>query len=120
MGEPLATPWGVYEARWAEKAAIPCSAHEAYLDGDKITGWLVLRQARPGERFAPLGMGGSKLLSDYYTDRKLYGRDRQTPLVCDQAGLLFVPGGTVADRAKITDGTKRILHIIFTNGGRTS
>ena len=73
-----------------------------------------------GERFAPLGMGGTKLLSDYFTDRKLYGRDRQTPLVCDQAGLLFVPGGTVADRAKITDGTKRILHIIFTNGGRTS
>ena len=116
MGRPLATPWGVYEARWAEKAAIPCPAHEAYLDGDKITGRLVLRQARPGERFAPLGMGGSKLLSDYYTDRKLYGRDRQTPLVCDQAGLLFVPGGTVADRAKITNGTKRILHIIFTKG----
>ena len=116
MGRPLATPWGVYEARWAEKAAIPCPAHEAYLDGDKITGWLVLRQARPGERFAPLGMGGSKLLSDYFTDRKLYGRDRLTPLVCDEEGPLFVPGGTVADRAKITNGTKRILHIIFTKG----
>ena len=48
IGEPLATPWGVYEARWAEKAAIPCPAHEAYLDGDKITGRLVLRPARPG------------------------------------------------------------------------
>ena len=34
----------------------------------------------------------------------------------DGAGLLFVPGGTVADRAKITNGTKRILHIIFTKG----
>ena len=120
MGEPLATPWGVYEARWAEKAAIPCPAYEAYLDGDKITGRLVLRPARPGERFVPLGMGGTKLLSDYFTDRKLYGRDRQTPLICDGAGPLFVPGGTVADRAKITDGTKHILHIIFTNGGRTS
>ena len=116
MGRPLATPWGVYEARWAEKAAIPCPAHEAYLDGDRLTGQLVLRPARPGERFAPLGMKGSKLLSDYFTDRKLYGRDRLTPLVCDEEGPLFVPDGTVADRAKITNETKRILHIIFTKG----
>lgn len=116
VGEPLATPWGKYEARWVEKVAIPCPVHEAYLDGDKITGRLVLRPARPGERFAPLGMKGSKLLSDYYTDRKLYGRDRLTPMVCDEEGPLFVPGGTVADRAKITNETKRILHIIFTKG----
>ena len=112
----VTTPWGVYEARWAPKAAIPCPAHEAYLDGDRIAGRLTLRQARAGERFVPLGMAGSKLLSDYYTDRKLYGRARQTPLVCDEEGPLFVPGGTVADRAKIDDGTKRILHIIFTKG----
>ncbi len=115
-GEAVATHWGVYEARWAKNACIPCPAHEAYLDGDRLRWPLTLRQARPGERFVPLGMGGSKLLSDYFTDRKLYGRDRQTPLVCDGAGPLFVPGGTVADRAKITNETKRILHIIFTKG----
>ncbi len=115
-GRLVTTPWGVYEARWAPKAAIPCPADEAYLDGDRIVGGLTLRQARVGERFVPLGMAGSKLLSDYYTDRKLYGKARQTPLVCDGEGPLFVPGGTVADRAKITEGTKHILHIIFTKG----
>ncbi len=62
----------------------------------------------------PLGMEGSKLLSDYYTDRKM-GRDaRRTPLVADEAGPVFIPGGTVAERVKIQKGTKRILHIIFT------
>ena len=115
-GEAATTPWGVYEAQWAEKASIPCPANEAYLDGDQLHWPLTLRQARPGERFVPLGMGGSKLLSDYFTDRKLYGRDRQTPLVWDGKGPVFVPGGTVADRAKITNETKRILHIIFTKG----
>ena len=41
---------------------------------------------------------------------------RQRPVLLDEAGPVFIPGGTVADRAKITNGTKRILHIIFTKG----
>ena len=115
-GETVSTPWGVYRSERTERARIPCPAHEAYVDGDRLVGALTLRQARPGDRFVPLGLGGSKLLSDYFTDRKLYGRDRLTPLVCDEEGPLFVPGGAVADRAKITNETKRILHIIFTKG----
>ncbi len=115
-GEAADTPWGVYEAQWAEKARIPCPAHEAYLDGDKLSWPLTLRQARAGDRFAPLGMEGSKLLSDYYTDRKMDWAARRTPVVFDEDGPVFIPGGTVADRVKIEDETKRILHIIFEKG----
>ena len=89
---------------------------EGYLDGERLTGRLTLRQARPGERFTPLGMQGSKLLSDYYTDRKMTRNARRTPILADEAGPVFIPGGTVADRVKIKDGTKRILHIIFMKG----
>ncbi len=116
VGETVHTPWGGYRAEWAEQAQIPCAAHEAYVDGDKLLGALALRQARPGDRFAPLGLGGSKLLSDYYTDRKMDRTARRTPIVVDQAGPVFVPGGTVADRVKIGKETKRIQHIIFTKG----
>lgn len=116
VGAPLVTPWGVYEARWVGQAAIPCPAREAYLDGDRLVGPLQLRQAQAGERFVPLGLGGSKLLSDYYTDRKMSRRERQTPLVADEAGAVFIPGGAIADRVKIQDGTERILHIIFEKG----
>ena len=113
LDRPVTTPWGVYRAEWVQKARIPCPSDEAFVDGDRLVGRLHLRQARPGDRFVPLGMGGHKLLSDYYTDRKLYGDGRRTPLVLDEDGIVFVPGGTVADRVKIQDGTKRILHIIF-------
>ena len=116
VGEPVHTPWGTYEAHWVRAAHIPCPAHEAYVDGDRLQGGLSLRQAQAGDRFVPLGMSGSKLLSDYYTDRKMGRRARQTPLAADEAGPVFLPGGTVADRVKIQDGTKRILHIIFTKG----
>ena len=116
VGEPLTTPWGVYEAAWVQRASIPCPVYEAYLDGDRLVGDLWLRQAQVRDRFVPLGMEGSKLLSDYYTDRKM-GRDaRRTLLVADEAGPVFIPGGTVAERVKIQKGTKRILHIIFTKG----
>ena len=118
VGETVTTPWGDYRAAWVEKAPIPCPAHEAYVDGDRLAGALALRQAQPGDRFAPLGLGGSKLLSDYYTDRKMDRRARRTPIVVDEAGPVFVPGGTVADRVKIGKDTKRILHIIFYEGGR--
>ncbi len=76
-----------------------------------------MRQARPGDRFTPLGMSGSKLLSDYYIDRKMSRAARLTPVLTDGEGVVFVPGGTVAQRVRIQDGTKRILHIIFSEGG---
>ena len=112
----MATPWGVYRAARTERALIPCPAYEAYVDGDRLRGGLRLRQARAGDRFVPLGMEGSKLLSDYYTDRKMDRFARRTPLVWDEEGPIFVPGGTVADRVRIDKGTKRIVHIIFEKG----
>ncbi len=117
IGEPVDTPWGVYRTEWAEKASLPCPAHEGYLDADKLMGRLLLRQAREKDRFTPLGMGlGSKLLSDLYTDRKMSRRARQTPILTDEEGPVFIPGGTIADRVKITGMTKRIVHITFEKG----
>ena len=115
-GETVSTPWGVYRSERTERARIPCPAHEAYVDGDRLVGALTLRQARPGDRFVPLGLGGSKLLSDYFTDRKMGFAARQTPVVFDEEGPVFVPGGTVAERVKIDSGTRRIVHIIFEKG----
>lgn len=119
LNASTATPWGVYSTRWVQKALLPCPPHEAYVDGDSLQGDLLLRQARAGDRFVPLGMRGSKLLSDYYTDRKMDRQARTAPVVFDGEGPVFVPGGTVADRVKITDETKRILHIIFRKGAES-
>ena len=116
VGEALVTPWGTYRAEWVEKAPIPCPLHEAYLDADRLQGPLTLRQARPGDRFTPLGMDGSKLLSDWYTDRKMSRDDRLRPLVFDREGPVFLPGGAIAARVRIQEGTTRILHIILEKG----
>ena len=116
VGEAMDTPWGVFRTERVQKASLPCPAHEGYMDADRLKGRLVLRQARPKDRFVPLGMRGSKLLSDWYTDRKMYGSTRRIPILVDEDGPVFIPGGTVADRVRIQDETRQILHIIFVKG----
>ena len=84
----------------------------AYLDADAVQGQLIVRNARRGDRFQPLGMPAPKKLSDIFVDRKVPRAERgRLPLLCDAAGILWVPGYTVAARARLTPDTKRALHI---------
>jgi len=55
-------------------------------------------------------MTAPKKLSDIFIDRKIPKAERgRLPLLCDKAGILWVPGYTIAERAKITPHTKRVL-----------
>jgi tRNA(Ile)-lysidine synthase len=84
----------------------------AYLDADAVQGQLIVRNARRGDRFQPLGMPAPKKLSDIFVDRKVPRAERgRLPLLCDAAGILWAPGYTIAARARITPDTQRVLHI---------
>jgi tRNA(Ile)-lysidine synthase len=84
----------------------------AYLDADAVQGQLIVRNARRGDRFQPLGMPAPKKLSDIFVDRKVPRAERgRLPLLCDAAGILWAPGYTIAARARITPHTTRALHI---------
>jgi tRNA(Ile)-lysidine synthase len=84
----------------------------AYLDADAVQGQLIVRNARRGDRFQPLGMPAPKKLSDIFVDRKVPRAERgRLPLLCDAAGILWAPGYTIAARARIAPDTQRVLHI---------
>ena len=84
----------------------------AYLDADAVQGQLIVRNARRGDRFQPLGMSAPKKLSDIFVDRKVPRAERgRLPLLCDAAGILWVPGYTIAARARIMPHTTRALHV---------
>ncbi len=87
----------------------------AYFDVDKIN-WkgLVLRNRRDGDRFRPFGLRGTKKLSDFFIDRKISRnlRDR-IPLLVDGDDILWVMGIRRADKARITEGTRRVLEVQF-------
>jgi tRNA(Ile)-lysidine synthase len=53
----------------------------ACLDADTLVLPLTIRHTQNGDRFAPFGMHGTKLVSDYLTDRKKNLIEKQKQLV---------------------------------------
>lgn len=85
----------------------------AYMDFDKVSFPLVLRPVQPADRFQPFGMKGTKLLSDYMTDRKmsLFEKRRQQVLTDHQGHILWVVEERLADPCKMTTATQTILKV---------
>ena len=85
---------------------------EAFINGDKISGELTMRRWQNGDRFYPLGMDGSKLVSDYMTDRKFSRTKKENQiLLCHGNDIVWLVNERVDNRFKVTEGCKRILHI---------
>ncbi len=72
---------------------------------------LVISTPLPGDRFAPLGMGGrSMTLTDFLRGRRVPLGDRgRVPVVRDRRGVIWVVGHRIADRVRRTPGTRRVL-----------
>lgn len=84
----------------------------AVLDAQKAQqgGFLLLRRPRPGDRFTPLGMTGSKKLQDFFVDNKVPPGKRNPWLVTRQDGeILWVAGHRLAQTAKVDDSTSTYL-----------
>ena len=87
------------------------SPEVAQLDFDKICFPLTLRHWRHGDRFYPLGMKGSKLLSDFFVDQKFTEwQKRDVWLLVSAVGdILWVIGHRIDDRFKVTSETKSVF-----------
>jgi len=87
---------------------------EAYLDFDKITFPLKVKQWHPGsgDKFHPLGVGGSKKIHDFLMDLKIPKSSRTlVPIFFDASKIVWVGGFRIDARVKINTLTKKILHI---------
>lgn len=88
---------------------------QAFVDADCIKGPLQLRRVLPGDRFRPYGMyKGTKLVSDFLTDRKVNLLAKQSQLVAyDTAtdAIVWVCGRDIDHRYRITKQTTRILRL---------
>ena len=87
------------------------SPNVALLDAEKIQFPLTLRHWRHGDRFHPLGMKGSKLLSDFFVDQKFTESQKQNVLllVSGDGQILWVVGYRIDNRFKVTVETKSIF-----------
>lgn len=79
----------------------------ATLDADNVRFPLRMRRLREGDRFVPFGMKGSKLVSDFLTDRKvpLSDRRQQMLLVDADDNPLWLIGLRSDERYRVTSDT---------------
>lgn len=85
-----------------------------YFDLDKIKGDLKIRNRRPGDRFIPFGMTGSKKIKDYFIDEKIDKEKRdEIDLITDGEKIIWIVGYRTSNTTAIDDDTKRVLKISY-------
>lgn len=99
--------------RHTSAGEIPRQRNIASLDADIILFPLTLRKTRNGDRFAPFGMRGTKLVSDYLTDRKKSLIEKQTQLVVTDAKgeIVWIVDERPSSRCCISKNTKDIIRL---------
>ncbi|MBR5038275.1 MAG: tRNA lysidine(34) synthetase TilS [Prevotella sp.] len=92
---------------------IPHDKHTACLDAATVSFPLTIRPVQQGDRFQPFGMKGSKLVSDYLTDRKcsLFDKRRQLVVTDSTNCIVWLVNQRPNDCCRVTELTKEVLLI---------
>lgn len=112
---PGVTTAGRYRIEtWIERAppvTWPDGRRACVLDADRVGPEAIMRSARPGERVAVLGLGGTKKVTGVLGDAGVPpSRRSAAPLLCDPVGTpLWVLGYRVGARARVMTSTRRYL-----------
>ena len=119
---PLSIPGDTRIPGWSVSARLlpyggeppEAGAYTARLDAKRVGLALCVRGRKPGDRFTPLGMAGSKKLQDFMVDARIPSASRDSvPLVVSKEGILWVVGRRIAHWAKVTEETTEILSLEF-------
>lgn len=93
---------------------VKANAHRdiLYLDAAKITFPLWLRNWKQGDRIQPLGMKGTKLVSDVLTDAKVsfIAKEKIVVLTQDEE-ILWIVGMRSSNLGKVTSSTKTLMKL---------
>ncbi len=82
----------------------------AFLDFEKISPPLILRNYRSGDRINPLGMSGMKKVKSFFIENKIPRLVRNTiPLLVDDRSVIWIAGERISERVKVTEQTKKVL-----------
>lgn len=110
--ETLNETYNIQIVDYHEGIEIPRNKFIACLDADKIQMPLTFRQWKQGDRFVPFGMKGSKLISDYMTDRKFSAFQKQEQQVAISGNdIVWLVEERIDNRYAVTADTRRIVLI---------
>ena len=89
---------------------IRCGQTTVFFDMDKLSYPLTLRNFRPGDRFAPLGLRGTQKIKKFFINSKIPPSERAVcPLLVCGGRIVWVVGHRIADSVKIDPSTRHYL-----------
>lgn len=84
------------------------------IDSGLLTEPLLVDGMRPGDRIRPLGMAGTKKVSDLLTDEKVpHARRALTPIVRHARDVVWVAGVRLSEDYRVTPGTTQAARIVW-------
>ena len=85
-----------------------------YISGDDIHGKFILRTWKDGDRFYPIGMKGSKKLSNFLTEQGIPSYKKKEQLVLTNSGkIVWVVGLRLDDMFKLKDNSKKVFKLCW-------
>ena len=85
---------------------------EAFFDQLALTGPLIVRNFRHGDRFQPLGMSGHKKIKDLFIEKKIpLSLRAQYPLLTAGEDILWIPGLGRSEIARVTERTAVVVEV---------
>jgi len=103
------------QAAQAPKEWKSLSPDQAYVNHFRNPFPWTLRTFRPGDRFHPLGMKGTKKVKDFFIDGKVPPDDRRRiPLLFCGAELLWICGPRIAEPASVSAGEAEAIRVEIT------
>jgi len=86
----------------------------AVFDLHKTGRQISVRHRRPGDRFQPLGMNGSKKIQDFMVDSRIPRLWRDyVPIVCTPEQIIWMVGWRIDERVKVSEETEEIVRLEF-------
>jgi tRNA(Ile)-lysidine synthase len=83
-----------------------------YISGDGLKNIFDIRKWKDGDKFQPMGMNGSKKISDFLSDEKASSFRKKEQLVLTNSGrIVWVIGFRIDERFKVNSTTKRVLKL---------
>jgi tRNA(Ile)-lysidine synthase len=91
---------------------LPSSEMEAVFDTSCLSGPLIVRNFRHGDRFQPLGMGGHKKVKELFIERKVPLSIRaRLPILIIGSEILWIPGYARSEVGRVSESTTAVLQV---------
>lgn len=91
---------------------LPGDLLEAAFDRNGLSGSLIVRNFRRGDRFQPLGMGGHKKVKELFIEKKVpLSLRSKLPLLVMDDQVLWAPGYLRSQIARVSDCSRSVLYV---------